>query len=192
MKELIEKANSYAENNVNEVLKEAFAKVYSDGYRDGYNDCKEEISVDLYCNETQFVDLGLPSGTLWSTDYEKEGSEILYLPHYKANVLGIPTEEQWNELIENCALHYFYEGGIVKGFSCVGPNGNELVFFKTGYIIPQKRNEINDVYFWLMDNEGKKKKDQTCADIWSQNGIRYRTFIMFCGYKLPVRLVKNI
>ena len=47
MVELKEKANSYAEENVNTVLKEVFAKVYADGYRDGYKDCKDEIQVNL-------------------------------------------------------------------------------------------------------------------------------------------------
>ena len=46
MEELNVKANKYAEENVINVLKEAFAMVYADGYRDGYKDCKEEIPVD--------------------------------------------------------------------------------------------------------------------------------------------------
>ena len=71
MIELNEKADIYAEENVINVLKEAFAKVYADGYRDGYKDCEEDIPVSLGNNQTVFVDLGLPSGTLWSTDYKK-------------------------------------------------------------------------------------------------------------------------
>ena len=68
MEELRDKANSYAEENVLDVLKEAFAKVYADGYRDGFRDCKENVSVNLHFSKTEYVDLGLPSGTLWSTD----------------------------------------------------------------------------------------------------------------------------
>ena len=64
MEELKVKASNYAEENVLEVLKEAFAKVFADGYRDGYKDCKEEIPVDLSDDEVDYVDLGLPSGTL--------------------------------------------------------------------------------------------------------------------------------
>ena len=84
MEELREKANCYAEENVINVLKEAFAKVYADGYRDGYNDRDEMLSIDLRGYETEYVDLGLPSGTLWSTDYEKEDDKILYVPYQKA------------------------------------------------------------------------------------------------------------
>lgn len=43
MVELKEKAINYAEENVINVLKEAFARVYADGYRDGYKDHKDEI-----------------------------------------------------------------------------------------------------------------------------------------------------
>ena len=71
MIELNEKAGSYAEANVINVLKEAFAKVYADGYRDGYKDREEEIPVNMRPNQTKYVDLGLPSGTLWSDDYER-------------------------------------------------------------------------------------------------------------------------
>ena len=68
MEELREKANCYAEKNVINVLKEAFAKVYADGYRDGYKDRENEIPVDLRLSQTEFIDLGLPSGTLWAND----------------------------------------------------------------------------------------------------------------------------
>ena len=64
MEELKEKANRYAQDNISEILKEAFAKVYADGYRDGYKDCKNEIPVDLRSNKTEFIDLGLPSGLM--------------------------------------------------------------------------------------------------------------------------------
>ena len=72
MIELNEKADIYAEENVINVLKEAFAKVYADGYRDGYKDCLDHVSVNLRISNTEYVDLGLPSGTLWSADYERK------------------------------------------------------------------------------------------------------------------------
>ena len=51
-------------------MDKAIAQAYADGYRNGYKDREEEIPVDLRDNKTEYVDLGLPSGTLWSTDYE--------------------------------------------------------------------------------------------------------------------------
>ena len=67
MKELIEVANNYAENKTNEVLTSAIAQAYADGYKDGYRDREEEIPVDIRFKKTEYVDLGLPSGTLWAT-----------------------------------------------------------------------------------------------------------------------------
>ena len=93
MIELQEKANGFAEENILEVLKEACSKVYAEGYRNGYKDRDAEISVDLRDNKTEYVDLGLPSGTLWAVDYEKEGNNNIYLPYDQAAQFGIPTEE---------------------------------------------------------------------------------------------------
>ena len=57
MEELKVLANSYAEENVINVLKESLAKVYADGYRDGYKARKEEFPIDFCENETEFVDV---------------------------------------------------------------------------------------------------------------------------------------
>ena len=59
MIELNKKAVIYAEENIINVLKEAFAKVYADGYRDGYKDCQEEIPVNLRESKTTYVDSSL-------------------------------------------------------------------------------------------------------------------------------------
>ena len=92
MKELEVLANSYAEKNLINVLKESFAKVYADGYRDGYKAREEEFPVDLCDNETEFVDLGLPSGTKWSSDdYERINGKLSYQIYDDVEVLSIPT-----------------------------------------------------------------------------------------------------
>ena len=123
MEELKVKANSYIEDNVINVLKEAFAKVYADGYRQGYKDCKEDIPVDLRSDNTEFIDLGLPSGTLWSSSYEKIGEERLYLPYDKAKEMNIPTENQWMELRKECRWSIDSDK-----LYCIGPNGNSIHF----------------------------------------------------------------
>lgn len=106
MEDLVKKAENYAEGKVNEVLTLAIEQAYIDGYRDGYKDCEEEISVDLPCEEVEYVDLGLPSGTLWAKDYMKEenGNILLYMTHGEANCLNIPTQEQWDELKRVCVF----------------------------------------------------------------------------------------
>ena len=102
MIELKEKANNFAEENILEVLKEACSKVYAEGYRDGYKDRDAEISVDLRDNKTEYVDLGLPSGTLWAKNDESIDGERIYLPYVSALHMYLPTAEQWNELQNDC------------------------------------------------------------------------------------------
>ncbi len=195
MVELKEKANGYAEENVINVLKEAFAKVYADGYRDGYKDCEEEIPAKLSTNQSVFVDLGLPSGTLWSADYLKENDKFEYLPFSKTESLCIPTEEQWNELVDTCKWEFdideYYDLCEAR---CVGPNGNSIVFERTGKQNINSRSKEWEVFFWIKDTkEGFEKKavhmynaGKGCRN---KNG-RTEIDTFFSGYKLPIRLVK--
>lgn len=193
MVEISEKAGKYAEGKVNEVVNEVVARAYMDGFRDGYKTREEEIPVNLRDNKTEYVDLGLPSGTLWSTDYEKEGGEIIYLPYVLADNLSIPTEEQWNELFNICK---WTTGGdnpfsnTITYFCCIGPNGKSIRFTLSGYYDTNKQCS-KDVFFWNKDVECGNEKSMAC--------VRYNGIVVcmpslckiFSGYKLPVRLVKT-
>ena len=130
MEELRKKAINYAEKNFKEVMKEAFAMVYADGYRDGYNDCQGKKPVNLCDGYREYVDLGLPSGTLWSDDYERVDGSIMFQTYDKAAQQNIPTKEQCEELLRFCK--FSVSPGPV--YECVGPNGNYVRFRSTGYI----------------------------------------------------------
>lgn len=200
MEELKVLANSYAEENVINVLKESFAKVYADGYRDGYKACEEEIPMNLRSDQTEFVDLGLPSGTLWAKDYEKSEGKTMYLPFCKANEMGIPTEELWNELLEHCKWqgNYSSTGSTFYGVSCIGPNGNVIKFRSKGFM---KDNKVIDddeygggqIYFWLQDDELNSEHNKTIVTIerGSKRNPEKMISKIFSGYKLPIRLVKT-
>lgn len=112
--EITERAGNYADGKANEAITKAIAQAYADGYRDGYKDREEEIPVDLRDNKTEYVDLGLPSGTLWSKEYETENGETLYLPYGEAAKYAIPTEEQWNELRDYCKVSVSRTGDKTK------------------------------------------------------------------------------
>ncbi|MDD6016999.1 MAG: hypothetical protein PUC18_12130, partial [Prevotellaceae bacterium] len=85
--EIQERANKYASEKTNEVMIQAIAQAYRDGYQDGYKDCEREIPLEVQKDKTEFVDLGLPSGTLWAADYEKKDGKWMYLPYEKASTL---------------------------------------------------------------------------------------------------------
>lgn len=193
MEELNVKANKYAEENVINVLKEAFAMVYADGYRDGYKDCKEEIPVDMRLNETEFIDLGLPSGTLWSTDYEKDEGELMYVPYELTAGKSIPTKEQWEELKKCAKWEFIGKEDKLTAVKCTGPNGNTLLFRMTGLMEHFATITSSGVFFWA-----RSTGERNCAvHMWISDNKLYE----YAGYdqrrnrrssilKLPIRLVR--
>ncbi len=196
MKELVEKANSYAIEKTNLVMAKAIAQAYADGYRDGYADREKEIPVDLRDGNTEFVDLGLPSGTLWSSSYETKDKNILFLPFNETISYALPSEDQWNELISICRWSYRSIGNKLREYICTGPNGNSLSFFSVGMMSTGKIVYTHSLYFWLKDNSENVDKNSAYAYV-KEDAKTYKKNLetmltkTFMGYKLPIRLVKN-
>lgn len=86
-----EKANSYAEGKAKEAITKAIAQAYIDGYKDGYKSGQENIKTE--CNDAEFVDLGLPSGTLWASDYLRDAN---------GNISFVTYEEAKNYSFSQC------------------------------------------------------------------------------------------
>lgn len=190
--EITERAGNYAEGKANEAITKAIAQAYADGYRDGYKDREEEIPVDLRDNKTEYVDLGLPSGTLWSNNYEKENGKTLYLPYGKAAKYAIPTEEQWNELFECCRwmLHRSSSGIYFYGVTCIGSNGNSIYLGTRGYKKDTSDYGGDRCYFWILDNEDNIEKNSMRIDC-VKGQMQTEIVKKFSGYKLPLRLVRK-
>ena len=93
MKELDNISANYAAGKANEAIDKAIAQAYADGYRDGYKDREEEIPVDFSDKKTGYIDLGLPSGTLWATMNVGASSPIHYGNYYQYGK-GSRTYEQ--------------------------------------------------------------------------------------------------
>lgn len=198
----LEKAEKYAEGKANEAITKAIAQAYIDGYRDGYKDRENEIPMSHSGNETEYIDLGLPSGTLWATDYEKSDGERLYLPYGQTKGLKLPTEEQWKELFEQCKYEYSLgeESGLLSKIEFVGPNGKILTIEVTGMILVSEIEDPYHVYFWIeqADDDGENNKHDAAianySKIWSGGyynyGVNHCVWKVFSGYKLPIRLVR--
>lgn len=193
--EITERAGNYAEGKANEAITKAIAQAYADGYRDGYKDREEEIPVDLRDNKTEYVDLGLPSGTLWSNDYETENGETLYLPYGKAAKYAIPTEEQWNELFENCRRKektgYSVGFSFLIGVTFIGPNGNSVYFKCRGYYEDEFNVWSETCYFWILDNKDNIEKNAIYIRNDRYGHMQTEIVKKFSGYKLPLRLVRK-
>ncbi|MBP3586489.1 MAG: hypothetical protein J6J29_03220 [Paludibacteraceae bacterium] len=77
--------------------------------------------------ESDYVDLGLPSGTLWKSKNEKG---MYYTYDEAVNQFGdkLPTREQLEELKAFCTWEWNGKGYVVKG-----DNGNSIVLQAAGY-----------------------------------------------------------
>jgi hypothetical protein len=201
MKEIKEIAANYAVEKTNEMMSQIVAQAFSDGYRMGYKDREDEIPVDLRDGKTEFIDLGLPSGTLWSADYEKIDGKTIYQTYENAETMSIPTNEQCEELLELCDWECEISSGSmrqVKKIICVGPNGNLINFQVKGFITSEKIiHDMSDSAFWVktvnLDGTGRNAVILSNRD---EKGLRCRKLNKcigeaFMGYKLPIRLVKN-
>jgi hypothetical protein len=69
-----------------------------------------------------YIDLGLPSGTLWKNANE----EGYYTFEQASRFTALPTKMQWNELIKYC--HWSWSGwqSDNRGYIIVGPNGASI------------------------------------------------------------------
>ena len=192
---ILEQADKYAEGKANEAITKAIADAYIEGYKAGYKDREEEIPMELRDNKTEYIDLGLPSRTLWSTDYEKLDRKYLYLPYEKAEYLKIPTKEQWEELKTSCKWEYDIDHAYdFICCRCVGPNGQILKFERTGRIITEGNVDEWEAFFWIEDDSELNEKNSihmfNYGKKLNKEIGRCELSMNFSGYKLPVRLVR--
>ena len=182
MNELQERAENYAAEKMNELMAKAIAKAYADGYRDGYKECAEDYDIDLY-EDVEFVDLGLPSGLLWSSKYriDEEGTP-LYLTYEEAAALDIPTEEQFSELIKCCEWKHLMGYVNRGGYDYRQPVGKFCNYVPHG------------IRFWIRDDEDRSEKKSVYIEdqlsdikpIWTIEKVDATTAL------IPVMLVKKI
>ena len=189
MKELKELSVNYAAEKTNEMVAQIVAQAFADGYRMGYKDREDEIPVDLRDGKTEFVDLGLLSGTLWSADFEKDGEKVKYLPYAEAVKYNIPTKDQFRELLESCHWEIKYINSTSREFTCIGPNGNHIVFRSKGYMLAETCRDFEKIYFWVKSETETSSKE--VAYLYYHSGEIKKIVEMFSGNMLPLRLVKN-
>lgn len=72
-----------------------------------------------------YIDLGLPSGTLWCNTNEEGFYEFDEAVEKYSD--SLPTYEQWEELIKECRWEW-----IGNRYKVTGPNGNSIVLPAAG------------------------------------------------------------
>lgn len=98
---------------------EPIVNVIINGQTDGDSSLNDSI---------EFVDLGLPSGTLWGKVNES-GYYTCFQAIYKYRT-KLPTFSQFNELFEECEVEWMDNGG----HRLIGPNGNFIIFPAMGVL----------------------------------------------------------
>lgn len=182
----VDKAKEYAEGKVTEALSQVVADAYMAGYNSGYQDGIDKVVKETVSGETEYVDLGLPSGTLWSSDYVKDGDDVLFLPYPEALKYNIPTEEQVDELQDFCEISIENDGSN-KNYIVLGPNGNAIRFKGVGYMRLKDLQSFSEAYFWQV-YKGDNYKEINVPNFYTENDIYKAT--LFGGYGIPVRTVK--
>ena len=105
--------------------------------------------------EREWVDLALPSGTLWAAQPE----EGYYTYNQAREAFGgqLPTEWQWDELIKSCDIEKDY--GKKSFLKLTGKNGNTLVIPSMGMMaMGSKPHDLDKFAFWSFTTAYYDKK----------------------------------
>lgn len=182
-------AKKYAEGKINDILNQAIIDAYSAGYNVGYQDGYKKAEKETILEEMKYIDLGLPSGTLWASDYIKKDGEVLFLPYRDAiDEFNLPTDEQIDELKDYCEIS-LVEDYDIKTYICLGPSGKTISFTPHGYQTPSENYDMDNAYFWTNDNDKLIESSKRTAKIYNQGSLT--TVFLFPGYKIPIRTVKK-
>ena len=102
-----------------------------------------------YLKAHGYVDLGLPSGTLWKKENEKGFYEI------GKTMKNLPSENQWRELLDKCDWSRSWLSG---GFKIVGPNGASIFLPASGIWL-----DLDDDR-WTIYDKGKRANYLSCTE----------------------------
>lgn len=97
----------------------------------------------------QYIDLGLPSGTMWKATNEQGLYTYLSACHFFRN--SLPNRAQVRELLYNCTWKW-----TGKGYRVTGPNLKSIYFPFNGYKDCDEdfHNQGSATVLWTLDNAG--------------------------------------
>lgn len=151
---LDEKAKEYALKAMKDQL-EQVENAYKQGYADALKTVIREPFVD---GKNTYVDLGLASGTLWTTYFAADNTgNTINCGYYQASMMNIPTQEQFEEMFKRCqtwsnsdAIHY------------VGPSSEIVrIWNRTTTIVWVKSDIVDDcalAYVFRYNSEPELKR----------------------------------
>ena len=120
-----------------------------------------------------YVDLGLPSRTLWKAKDENGGIGGYYTHNEAEQLFGdqIPSQTQWEELVTYCTWSYLADNSY---FKVQGPNDNYIVF--------PLREYKSETYYQNDKGSFKSSKVENCGLYWSSTENGSSVWIMHFNY----------
>ena len=131
-----------------------------------------------------WVDLGLPSGTLWAS--EPEEVYITYSEAVQTFGINLPTKWQWQELLESCLMDKNEDGDIVL----TGKNGATLIIPTLGYIYKNGNIQTTDKGYYHAFNNFDRKYAWHVIILFPNQG-EFLTWAFKDTFKMPVFLVNK-
>lgn len=191
-------AQSYYESHEAQI-KELILTAYKEGYTEGYNRGLIK-SHEIIIDRVKYIDLGLPSGTLWSRPIDKIPSGCNYFDYVRCSYsevseLSLPTLEDFEELYHHCMPSFHNE--ISKSVQFTALNGQRIAIDTKNYK-PQNSNytrlrqgemvPAGTNMFWL---KSEVKDNEASVAVIDTNIKELYPSTHYVGYKLPFLLVKK-
>lgn len=191
-------AQSYYENHeaqVKELILAAYKEGYTEGYKHGFKN-SQQIIID----GVNYIDLGLPSGTLWSMPIRQVPPGCKYFdyvkrPYTEVSELSLPTLEDFEELYHHCMPSF--QDNISKTVQFTALNGQRIAIDTKNYT-PTNSNyrrlpmgemtPLGTNMFWL---KSEVKDDEARVAVLDTNNNTLYSSTHYVGYKLPFLLVKK-
>lgn len=135
--------------------------------------------------EKVWVDMGLPSGTLWAS--EPEEGFYSYSEAMEQFGTGIPTKWQWQELMENCCL---LNAGD-KGLELKSKNGSSITIPFHGWIFKNGKPQNKENGYYRVFNTHDEKKSAWYVLLDNAPTDYELTWTYKESYKMSVLLVNK-
>ena len=204
-----EKAKQKAESDRKKAEKRAkeAEKISKEKLQEGFRteiSAEEERKASLL--KQGYVDLGLPSGTLWKKN--TEGQMHYNTAMHKYGSAQIPTKQQWEELQKQCKWEWIDQGVWIEQYGerykesgdCYyrvsGKNGNYIILMANGYYYVEENLCVGCGYFGgVIGNyiSSTRENNSLWVMMFDSSDIKCGKWDDFFSnqYELSVQLVKD-
>ena len=189
-----EEAKKYAEGRIISAFNQAIEEAYIKGYNAACDEMQNNQQRIVEVDGMQFLDMELPSGTLWSAGYLTEQNSIKTVTFNQAQKYSLPTKEQWEELNRYCIINSCYITYQGLGIEIISIDRNIIRIPTFGY--REGDSYKNFVRFWLKEeNEYAKTLGFIVQSTHIKDSGIQRVHVgissYFKGEQLPILLVKT-